>query len=426
MSPGSCQSAPSEELAEKRRTYNLEDLSNTLETAAAGGEPIVDTLRKIADPSSMPDQDDDEVFDTQSEVSETPEPQPKKIPPPKPKRTFSNSSKAEIKFVSDSFVIEYYTSPPRKSQSNSGVPTEKSSTQEKYDVKSNEAVKIKPNLYVNHTIVQDAIEGKSISPSNQSQSLKGETVKERNPPSPKSRKFESQKPTTEVVSDLDCLLLKLAAEVEKPTHSVPSTPGTKIEPNAGVVFNTKTDLAKTRSDHSSTKLDISSTQTDFVDTNSVHLSTKLENQNTKHEISSTKTDPSDTKADNLSTKTDFSDGEMKKSSTKSDDEGYCSLSRKPGTRLLGMDDEIQLSSEDLFKKEKLATGSEKDHGIAEENSKVEIIRTFDSDGRESQEGVIELTVENDTQENDTQEKDPDSGEVCGKVPFRKGFVFYSI
>ena len=421
MSSGSCQSAPSDELAEKRRTYNLEDLSNTLETAAAVGQPIVDTLRKIADPSNMPDQDGDEVFEKQSDVSETPEPQPKKIPPPKPKRTFSNSSKAEIKFVSDSFVIEYYTSPPRKSQSNSGVPTEKSSTQEKYDAKSNEAVKIKPNLYVNHTIVQDAIEGKSISSSNQSQSLKGETVKDRNPPSPKSRKFECQKPTTEVVSDLDCLLLKLAAEVEKPTHSVPSGTGTKIEPtsDADVVLNTKTDLAKTRSNYSSTKLDISSTQTDFVDTNSVHLSAKLENM--KHEISSTQTDPSDTKADNLSTETDFSDAEMKKSGTKSDDEGYCSLSRKPGTRLLNMDDEIQLSSEDLFKKEKLATGSEKDHGIAEENSKVEIIRTFDGNGRESQEGVIELTVENDTQE-----KDPDSGEVCGKVPFRKGFVFYSI
>ena len=431
---------PSEEKAQNRRTYNLEDLSNTLEAAAVGGVPIVDTLRKIADPSGLPDQSEDEVFETsQSKICETPKPQPKKKPPPKPKRTFSNSSKPEIKFVSDSFVIEYYTSPPKRSQSDSVVPVGKTNTQEEYDmktqeessVKSNQAVKNKENLYINQSTVQDTIDGKSVSPSNQSQPV--ESVNEGKPHSPRFKKFESQKPTTEVVSNLDTLLLKLAAEVEKPTHVLPSNNGTRVEPSSTAdvvpstkteISNTKTDISNTKPDYLSTKLAISNTKTDFSNTKSDILSTKLENLSTKLEVSSTKTGFSDTDLKTSSTETgimstnpNVSTTNSGPTGTKSDDEGYCSLSRNPGTRLLKTEHEIQQSSEDLFKKEKLITGSEKGH--AEENSQVEIIRSFDSNGRESQEGVIELTDENDTE-------DKESGEVTARMPFRKGFVLYGI
>ena len=431
---------PSEEKAQNRRTYNLEDLSNTLEAAAVGGVPIVDTLRKIADPSGLPDQSEDEIFETpQSEICETPKPQPKKKPPPKPKRTFSNSGKPEIKFVSDSFVIEYYTSPPKRSQSDSVVPVGKPNTQEEYDmktqeessVKSHQTVKNKENLYINQSTVQDTIDGKSVSPSNQSQPV--ESVNEGKPHSPRFKKFESQKPTTEVVSNLDTLLLKLAAEVEKPTLVLPSNNGTRVEPSSTAdvvpstkteISNTKTDISNTKPDYLSTKLAISNTKTDFSNTKSDILSTKLENLSTKLEVSSTKTGFSDTDLKKSSTETgimstnpDVSTTNSGPTGTKSDDEGYCSLSRKPGTRLLKTEHEIQQSSEDLFKKEKLITGSEKGH--PEENSQVEITRSFDSNGRESQEGVIELTDENDTE-------DKESGEVTERMPFRKGFVFYGI
>ena len=433
---------PSEEKAQNRRTYNLEDLSNTLEAAAVGGVPIVDTLQKIADPSALPDQSEDEIFETsQSEICETPKPQLKKKPPPKPKRTFSNSSKPEVKFVSDSFVIEYYTSPPKRSQSDSVVPVGKPNTQEEYEmktqeessVKSHQTVKNKENLYINQSTVQNTIDGKSVSPSNQSQPV--ESVNEGKPHSPRFKKFESQKPTTEVVSNLDTLLLKLAAEVEKPTHVLPSNNGTRVESSSTAdvvpgtkteISNTKTDICNTKPDYLSTKLAISNTKTDFSNSKSDVLSTKFENLSMKLEVSSTKTGFSDTDLKKSSTETgitstnpDVSTTNSGPTGTKSDDEGYCSLSRKPGTRLLKTEHEIQQSSEDLFKKEKLITGSEKGH--AEENSQVEIIRSFDSNGRESQEGVIELT-----DENDTENKDPDSGEVTEKMPFHKGFVFYGI
>jgi hypothetical protein len=404
---GSCQSEPSDLPDEKRKTYDLEDLSNTIETAAAAGVSIVDTLRTIADP--------DEVFATQKPVDvlhvDAPKPQTKRKPPPKPKRTFSNSSKPEIKFVSDSFVIEYYPSPPKRTQSDSAMQDATSKSQE--NVKGQEKYnKTQENFYINQSTVNDTIDGKSVSPSNKNQS--GKDKKESNKvQSPKSRDAEDRQPTTKVVSDLDSLLVKLAAEVQKPTNVDSSSIGTNVEPGlsslptSDVISNTKPELSSTKSGFSDTKQEALRAKTELSHTKLNNLNTKPDNSNTNPDISSTNPEFS-------STNRDFS-------STKPDDEGYCSLSRKPGTRSLTMKHENQLCSDDLFRKEKLLTAFEKDTDVAEASSKVEIICSYQSDGRESQEGVVELTAENDLED-----QNADSGEVNKRQAFRKGFVFYSI
>jgi hypothetical protein len=427
---------PSDLPDEKRKTYDLEDLSNTLETASAAGVPIADTLRTIADPSGLPAPGTDEVFETpKPQDLETPKPQPKRKPPPKPKRTFSNSSKPEIKFVSDSFVIEYYTSPHKRSQSDSAVQGRNSESQEnyvesqeKYSDKAQEKYnKPEENYYINQSTVDDTHDGKSVLPSNKSQSGKGKgEIQGNGVQSPQFRNAEGKKPTTKVVSDLDSLLLKLAAEVRKPTNVDSSNIGINVEPSSkrpatDVLSNTKPELSSTKAHFPSTKPENVGTKTDLSDTKQENLSTKTNLSDTKEENLSTRTDLSDTKQENLSTKPNILNTNPDFSSMKLDDEGYCSLSRKPGTRSLESEHESQLSSDELFKKEKLLTTFENSVDIREENSKVEIICSYDNNGRESQEGVIELTAEEDTKD-----QIPDSGEFNEGKAFPKGFVFHNI
>ena len=381
---GSCQSDPSELSDEKRKTYDLEDLSNTLETAAAAGVPIADTLRTIADP------DTDDVFKTEKPdevIKATPKPpQPKKKPPPKPKRTFSNTSKPEIKFVSDSFVIEYYPSPPRRTQSDSSVQGETPKCQGNY-----------VNICINENTLHDA---SSVSSSDKSESQEDKdgmpTDKDQSPKGP-----DGTKPTTKVVSDLDSLLVKLAAEVQKPKNSDSSNNETEPSSNSST-SNTKLELSSTKTANLSTEPDISNTKPDILNTNPDILNTKPDILNAKPDI--------------LNTNTNFSSTSRDVSSTKPDDEGYCSLSRKAGARVVKMKHE---SSDDLFKKERLVTTFEKDTDMTD--CKVEILRSFDNEGREIQEGVVELTAEHDTED-----KTVDSGDCSEGKAFCKGFVFYSI
>ena len=331
-----------------------------METAAAAGVPIADTLRTIADP------DTDDVFVTPKPddvAVETPKPAKKKAPP-KPKRTFSNCSKPEIKFVADSFVIEYYPSTPRRTQSESSA--------------QNRSPKSQGN-YVNVCISgSDGTDGKSVSSSDESQADKekdGMQIKN----DQSAKRAEGEKPTTKVVSDLDSLLLKLAAEVQKPS--------------------TKPELSSTKPELSSTKPELSST--------------KPELSSTKPELSSTKPELSSTNIALSSTNRDVS-------STKPDDEGYCSLSRKPGARSMKMKHENELCPDDLFKKEKLVTTFEKDADGTEKSGKVEISCSYDSQGREMQEGVVEMTADH------MEDQTADSGEFSERKAFDNGVVFYRI
>ena len=352
-------------------------------------------MRTIADPSSGTDHDTDEVFEgsrPENEVDKSTKTPTKKKAPPKPKRTFSNSSKPGIKFVSDSFVIEYYTSPPKRSQSESSAQTERSKVQEnntnndkilgepaKNSEKQGTCFKTaKENLYVNQSTVSDVLDGKPIPNTKDNK----DEMPESKAQSPKIKSPDDQQPTTKVVSDLDSLLLKLAAEVQKPTTVTASEENVKSSLNtADVISNTELKLA-------STKVEVSDTKSEI-------LNTKPEISNTNPKLLSTKLDVLSTNLDSPSTDADFS------LTAKADDEGYCSLSRKPGTRSLQSENEGEIS---LFKNEESPT-------------QVEVVRSYSEDGRECQEIVIELTAEHDTD---------DSGDVNSKEAFRKGFLFYSI
>ncbi|XP_028405929.1 uncharacterized protein LOC114528481 [Dendronephthya gigantea] len=348
---GSCQSAPSELPAEKRRTYNLEDLSNTLETAAAEGVTIVDTLRTIADPLHQDDSGkdvvasdetlrrQDEIFEsskTPDSVPQTTKSSPKKKAPPKPKRTFSNSSKHEIKFVSDSFVIEYYTSPPAKrSQSDSSVQDLKSGNRENDCVENEE----KYHAYINHNILAETIaaggETPELSAASQSGKDKGT-----------SSIRKDGKPTARVVNDLDSLIMRLAAEVEKPTSvDIIKSKSRKSIPSSACIDHDVSSSSK--APESSNEKASPSTKEGLPDTESNLSETKPEFPSTKRDFSST----------NLS----FQNTEPWLPSTKLDDEGYCSLSRKPGTRSIS----LETSLDDLSKKEKLVTTVEEDDSCVE-------------------------------------------------------------
>lgn len=191
---GSCSVEQSESCAEKRKTYSLEDVSNTLESGTASGVPIVDTLRKIADP--------DGTESGKSSKAETPSQSSKKKAPPKPKRTFS---KPEIKFVSDSFVIEYFTSPKKPQSTSSEKNGNKSNIQEAANKSSlDNAEKLDGQGALSGTQQTSANEGdkekaKQLFTSNEISSLKRGELK----------------PKEKVVNDLDNLLVKLAAEVDK-------------------------------------------------------------------------------------------------------------------------------------------------------------------------------------------------------------------
>ena len=316
----------------------------------------------------------------------------KKKAPPKPKRTFSNCSKPEIKFVADSFVIEYYPSTPRGTQSESSAQNRSPKSQGNY-----------VNVYISGS---DGTDGKSVSSSDESQAGKekdGMQIKN----DLSAKRAEGEKPTTKVVSDLDSLLLKLAAEVQKPSTK-PELSSTKPE-----LSSTKPELSSTEPELSSTKTDFSETKAKTLPTKTDFFDTKMENLNTRPEILSTKPDISSTNIALSSTNRDVS-------STKPDDEGYCSLSRKPGARSMKMKHENELCPDDLFKKEKLVTTFEKDADATEKSGKVEISCSYDSQGREMQEGVVEMTADH------MEDQTADSGEFSERKAFDKGVVFCRI
>ena len=198
---GSCADEKSESSVEKRNTYSLEDVSNTLESATASGVPIADALQKIADPSG-----------TENEKSierGTPLRSSKRKAPPKPKRTFR---KPEIKFEADSFVIEYYTS-PNKPQSTSTEPDVSDSivAETVNQIDFGDAGKVDGKEQIDGAKVAGVAQGKK------KKAGSSAVAKEhRNKEAPK------QAGTHKVVTDLDNLLVKLAAEVDKTRESASS------------------------------------------------------------------------------------------------------------------------------------------------------------------------------------------------------------
>lgn len=196
---GSCAAEESESSAEKRNTYSLEDVSNTLESAAVSRVPIVDTLEKIADP--------DGTENVKSIERGTPLRSSKKKAPPKPKRTFR---KPEIKFVADSFVIEYYTSPD-KSQSTSSEP----------GVSDSIVAETVNQIDFGDTGKghgKEEIDGAKVT------GKKGKVESSAVAKESRNRNTEAPKQagTYKVVTDLDDLLVKLAAEVDKTRESTSS------------------------------------------------------------------------------------------------------------------------------------------------------------------------------------------------------------
>ena len=201
---GSCADEKSESSVEKRKTYSLEDVSDTLESAAASGVPIADALQKITtDPGG--------TENGKSIERGTPLRSSKRKAPPKPKRTFR---KPEIKFEADSFVIEYYTL-PNKPQSTSSEP----------DVSDSivaETVKRIDFGDAGKVDGKEEIDGAKVTGVTQGKERKAESSAVVKEPWNRNKEAPRQAGTHKVVTDLDNLLVKLAAEVDKTRESTSS------------------------------------------------------------------------------------------------------------------------------------------------------------------------------------------------------------
>ncbi|XP_046864969.1 uncharacterized protein LOC124459555 isoform X3 [Xenia sp. Carnegie-2017] len=374
---GSCKDDSSHRTDEKRRTYNLQDVSNTLETASDEGVPISVTLRKIANKSKVDDREErfTDSGSKKENLSNVRKPKAKKKAPPKPKRTFACKTKSETNFVSDSFVIEYYTSPNKENGSsteadvlenvvNFEVPNDEQTRQT-----SLENSCAPPGGVLGSSMQNCYVNLENVGKDDVCISQTGQIMVDEMHLTSFNKTFKTSTKDEctprKVVYDLDSLLSKLAAEVHKPTIiGSKSTTEDKLESN---------DVDHERLDGTlNMEIELPCTKTDYLTTKGEFFAKSSDFFNMKWDTAMEK--------NTLFTKSD-SRSQNESSKTKAEDEGYCSLSRNPGSYLEG----IALDNKDKVMAEEKSINQEL----------IEIVREVNEDGRESQEVTIVMTAEDD-------------------------------